>query len=414
MRILYRDMAITFAALSLTGGALAAPVETVLHSFNASGGSYPYAGLIADNQGALYGTTAGGSAGFGTVFKLTPPAKGQTAWTETVLHSFTASDGRYLYAGLIANNRSALYGTTSSGGSADKGTVFKLTPPAKGQTAWTETVLHSFAGSNGANPGAGLVADKQGALYGTTPGGGSGDKGTVFKLTPPAKGQTAWTETVLYSFTGGSDGLSPRAGLIADNRGTLYGTTSSGGSADKGTVFKLTPPAKGQTAWTETVLYSFIGGSDGLSPRAGLVADKEGALYGTTPGGGSADKGTVFKLTPPAKGQTAWTETVLHSFTGGSDGLSPRAGLIADNRGTLYGTTNSGGSADKGTVFKLTPPAKGQMAWMETVLYSFTGGSDGLNPGAGLIADKQGVLYGTTTSGGSADNAGTVFKVTFP
>jgi uncharacterized repeat protein (TIGR03803 family) len=184
---------------------------------------------------------------------------------------------------------------------------------------------------------------------------------------------------VLYRFTGGSDGSVPYAGLIADNSGALYGTTQQGGSGcpqDKGcgTVFKLTPSAKGQTAWTETVLYRFTGGSDGASPRAGLFADKQGVLYGTTNVGGGQSGcpqftalfvgcGTVFKLTPPAKGQTTWTETVLYRFKGAptSDGSVPYGGLIADNSGALYSTTGVGGTTRRfsrgigdGTVFKLT------------------------------------------------------------
>jgi hypothetical protein len=233
---------------------------------------------------------------------------------------------------LIADNHGALYGTTSSGGTANSagtaGVVFKLTPPAKGQTAWTETVLYRFCSqpncSDGDDPIAGLIADNHGALYGTTVGGGSGCPGsfsigcgTVFKLTSPAKGQTAWTETVLYRFCvqpNCSDGDKPIAGLIADNHSALYGTTAydsmpqeHNGSPQGGTVFKLTPPAKGQTAWTETVLYRFCSQSncsDGGNPMAGLIADNHGALYGTTTGGGSGCPGlggcgTVFKLAWP-------------------------------------------------------------------------------------------------------------------
>jgi uncharacterized repeat protein (TIGR03803 family) len=365
MRIVSCGMAIALAALSLAGSALAAPVETVLHSFIGSDGVGPAAGLIADKEGALYSTTGnGGTSNLGTVFKLTPPAKGQTAWKETVLYNFCSqpncNDGANPLASLITDNSGALYSTTFNNGSGNKGTVFKLTPPAKGQTAWIETVLHSFTGgSDGGLPYAGLIADKEGALYGTTSGGGIAGNGTVFKLTPPAKGQTAWIETVLHSFTGGSDGASPVAGLIADKEGTLYGTTGIGGSGSHGTAFKLTPPAKGQTTWIETVLYSFTGGSDGGFPPAGLIAENgrdenRGALYGTTLFGGTGNNGTVFKLTPPAKGQTAWTETVLHSFTGGSDGGFPYAGLIADKEGALYGTTQVGGNSSNGTVFKLT------------------------------------------------------------
>jgi uncharacterized repeat protein (TIGR03803 family) len=297
-----------------------------------------------------------------------------------VLYSFKGHpDAGGPSASLIADKEGAFYGTAGGGsrGCPDRfgnsqgcGTVFKLTPPARGQTAWTESVLYNFKGgaSDGVGP-TGVIADK-GALYGTTVYGGSDVNtigvGTVFKLTPPAKGQTAWTETVLYSFKGGtSDGANP-GGLIIDNEGALYGPTYYGGSSvntiGNGTVFKLTLPAKGQTAWTETVLYSFKGGpSDGGNPSAGLITDKDGALYGPTVLGGTSGFGTVFKLTPAGKGRTAWTESVLYSFGGdASDGRLPQAGLVG-NEGTLYGTTNSGGSGLYGTVFSLAlcPGKKG-------------------------------------------------------
>jgi uncharacterized repeat protein (TIGR03803 family) len=418
MRIVSRGMAITLAALSLTASAVAAPVETVLYSFKGSpeDGNFPAAGLIADAQGALYGTTVlGGSHyAYGTVFKLTPPAKGQTGWTESVLHSFggSPSDGAAPYAGLIFDAQGALYGTTYGGGSVGGGTVFKLTPPAMGQSGWKEIVLRSFGGSpsDGAGPKAGLIFDAQGALYGTTQYGGSGSEGTVFKLMPPATDQSGWKEIVLHSFTGGIDGSSPTGGLIFDAQGALYGTTlqngSNGNVGGNGTVFKLTPPAEGQTVWTPATLYSFCSlpnCTDGFAPVDGLIFDKQGALYGTT---GS----TVFKLTPPAKGQTGWIETVLYS-------LGSSAGLIFDAQGALYGTTYGGGN---GTGFKLTPPATGQIGWKEIVLHSFSGSpSDGANPYyGGLIADTQGALYGTTYFGGSGgcsigghNGCGTVFKL---
>ena len=387
----------------------------------------------------------------GTVFKLTPPAKYQTDWTEAVLYQFCSlpncSDGGIPLAGLIADTQGALYGTTMGGGATGRGTVFKLTPPGRGQTAWTETVLYSFCSlpncSDGDGPfRANLLADTQGTLYGTTINGGTGrlDGGAVFKLSPPSNGRADWTETVLYSFCSLPnciDGKGPLAStLIADERGALYGTTSAGGATGNGTVFKLTPPANGQTDWTETVLYSFCSlpnCSDGSAPVAGLVfenrdakdveghadahhfADKHGALYGTTfSGGGASNSGTIFKLTPPPKGQTDWTETVLYSFAGGpSDGHNPSGGLIADRRGALYGTTEADGAGRGGIVFKLAPPTKHLTDWTETVLYDFCSlpnCSDGSSPQAGLIADKKGALYSTTEGGGS-ERHGTVFKL---
>jgi uncharacterized repeat protein (TIGR03803 family) len=447
MNVVYRAIIMALAPLILAAWTLPAPVETVLYRFQAgSDGEYPLGGLIADKKGTLYGKTSRGGlrgvtscdGGCGVVFKLTPPLKGQTAWRETVLYRFCSlpncSDGILPQAGLIVDEEGALYGTTAGG------TVFKLTPAVNGQTAWTETTLYTFqGGGDGTTPVAGLIADRKGSLYGTTSTGGGGNCGvgcgTVFKLTPPRLGQTAWTETVIYRFcarSNCSDGFGPVGGLIADEEGALYGTNGGGGTGNwpngYGTIFKLTPPRTGQTAWTETTLYTFQGGGDGAAP-VGLLFKKEGALYGTTSEGGGGNAcpqvyqavgcGTVFKLTPPGLGQTAWSETVLHRFSGGSDGAVPFAGLIADREGALYGTTylrGSGADPGNGTVFKLTPPRVGQTAWTEAVLHRFSGGSDGANPVyAGLIADKEGALYGTTQGGNgyySTTSFGTVFKLT--
>jgi uncharacterized repeat protein (TIGR03803 family) len=241
--------------------------------------------------------------------------------------------------------------------------------PAFGQQP-SLSVLYDFnGGSDGGNPYAGLVFGQSGALYGTT--SGVGDNGTVFQLTPPSKGGTAWTKTTLHSFSS-ADGADPRSDLIFDRNGALYGTTRVGGigNCDNGcgVVFKVTPPNGGQTTWTETVLYEFTGGADGSNPYGGVIIDKNGALYGTTQGGGINERGTVFSLTPPGKGQTTWTETVLHYFTG-SDGFAPLNGqLVADDGGTLYGTTTSGGYYGHGVVFSLTPPKHGQTTWTQNVL----------------------------------------------
>ena len=271
------------------------------------------------------------------------------------------------------------------------------------------------AAANGGYPEAGLISDSQGNLYGTTNRGGASNAGTVFELTPPAIAGGAWTETVLHAFTGGSDGGNPEAGLIADSQGNLYGTTYQGGASGYGTVFELTPPAIAGGAWTETVLHAFAAGSDGAFPAAGLIADSKGNLYGTTIGGGgsNAGAGTVFELMPPAIAGGAWTETVRHAFTAGGDGGYPAAGLIADSKGNLYGTTTGGGGSGygPGTVFELTPPANNFEVWREAVLYAFTGGSDGGNPAGALIVDSNGNLYGTTYIGGASGH-GTVFELT--
>jgi uncharacterized repeat protein (TIGR03803 family) len=364
--------------------------------------------------------SGGGASDGGTVFKLTPPAAGQTAWTNTVLTVFTCTTGaspscpagNRPYGSLIADRAGNLYGTTSRGGTYSSGAVFELTPPAAGQTAWNETVLLSFDQYDGELPEGGLIADSAGNLYGTTAEGGPMDGGTVFKLAPPAAGQTAWTETVLTDFNF-TDGDFPTGNLIADSTGNLYGTTSGGGPSRDGVVFELSPPSAGQTVWTETVLATFTG-KNGSTPDGGLIADSAGNLYGTTELGGTTEKGQTskngiaFELTPPAAGQTAWTETVLISF-GKANGETPYGSLVADSAGNLYGTSANGGALQDGTVFELTPPAAGQTAWSATVLARFDG-ANGQSPLGGLIAGSAGKLYGTADLGG-ADNFGVVFEL---
>ena len=396
-----------FTAILFVTSTWATAEEKVLHNFNADGmdGENPYAGLIFDAAGNLYGMTGrGGTSRYGTVFELTPAAGG--TWTEKVLWRFSAgTDGGYPYGDLILDGAGNLYGTTSVGGTYGNGTVFELTPAAGG--TWTEKVLYSFNYTDGAIPRAGLIFDGAGNLYGTTSGGGTSQYGTVFELTPAAGG--TWTEKVLWSFGSGTDGATPYAGLIFDPAGNLYGTTlqggTHGGTGRGGTVFELTPAAGG--TWTEKVLWSFDSGTDGANPVADLIFDGAGNLYGTTSDGGTYGyRGTVFELTPAAGG--TWTEQVLWSFGSGTDGAYPRSTLIFDAAGNLYGTTSNGGTSSYGAVFELTPAAGG--AWTEQVLWSFGSGTDGIFPYPGLIFDGAGNLYGTTYAGG-AYNYGTVFEI---
>jgi len=266
--------------------------------------------------------------------------------------------------------------------------------------AWagTEKILSVFHSPTGPQQARGtLVFDKAGNLYGTSAGGGTAGSGTVFEVKHNQNG--SWTTEVLYSFTGGSDGGVPYAGVIFDATGNLYGTTTAGGSAGVGVVFRLSPPGAGGTTWTQTVLYSFTGLADGGTPHAGLVFDKSGNLYGTTELGGNAPPlGVVFELSPPTSGSGDWTETVIHSFTGHDDGAYPVAGLVLDGSGNLYGTASAGGTLASGVVFEFMPPLGGGSEWTEKVLYTFTGGADGRGPFGGVVFDKLGNLYGTTTS----------------
>lgn len=366
-----------------------------------------------DKIGNLYGTTErGGAYGWGTVFKLNASGK------ETVLHSFSGgADGSGPRSTLIRDQASNLYGTTPAGGNLNNcngsgcGVVFKLDKTGK------ETVLYSFAGAtDGSIPFEGLVRDKAGNLYGTTHIGGDNacfppsGCGTVFKL------DTKGLLIVLHRFTGGVDGANPSAALIRDNGGNLYGVTNFGGGGTEcvtqqlgcGTVFKVDKQSN------ETVLYSFSGGADGAYPSAELVSDDAGNLYGTTSWGGDpncigsrgAGCGTVFKLDPTG------AFTVLYTFVGGTDGAHSLAPLIQSADGSLYGTTAEGGGTGCpvyqgcGTVFKLDGIGT------ETVLYHFTGGADGAGPQGGLILDAADNLYGTALRKGGFHKAGVVFKIT--
>jgi uncharacterized repeat protein (TIGR03803 family) len=376
-------LAVLSALLLMAARPTQAQTESVLHSFVADGtdGTNPYAGLIVDAKGNLYGTTvAGGPSNVGTVFKVTPSS------VETVLYSFTGrADGAVPYfSAMLRDKAGNLYGTTLLGGAKGGGTVFKLAPDG------TETVLHSFNadGIDGYNPYPGLAMDKAGNLYGTTYRGGASDLGTVFKVAP------AGTEMVLYSFAGGTDGCFPYSGgVILGKKGVLYGTTFSCGANGLGTVFKLTPTG------AETVLHSFApDGTDGVTPLGSLAIDKTGNIFGTTNAGGAHGNGTVFKLTPTG------TETVIHSFAAdGIDGFNPQGGVVIDKVGNLYGTTYWGGVGNVGTAFMLT------QSGTEMVLHSF-GGADGANPRAGLVLGKKSILYGTTLNGGDF-SLGTVFKI---
>lgn len=360
----------------------------LLYQFRSgTGGSQPFASLIRDSKGNLYGTTIiDGAYSYGTVFKISPAGK------ETVLYSFkgTGGDGATPAAPLVRDAAGNLYGTTEYGGNFGGacrafgcGIVFKISPTGK------ETVLHRFTGypDDGRTSWQGLVRDSAGNLYGTTLQGGASDVGTAFKLDP------AGNETVLHSFGATvDDGYYPYGGsLVRDSAGNLYGTTQY--DSQSGTVLKLAPDG------TETTLHSFTSGSgDGEFPCGTLVRDAKGNIYGTTNNGGVFGFGTVFQL------DASNNETVLYSFSGTSgDGAIPCGGLIRDSTGNLYGTTNSGGSSYFGTVFKLN--AKGK----ETILHTFLG-SDGRLPELGLVRDTKGNLYGTAQYGG-AHGGGVVFEI---
>ncbi len=278
-------------------------------------------------------------------------------------------------------------------------------------------MLYSFGQSgDGQVPYGPLVADAKGVLYGTTSSGGSHNSGTVFSLTPPAGGGSSWTEAQLLSFDGAGGGSQPLTGVVFGANGILYGTTSAGGAAGAGIVFSLTPPKRPGPPWTEAVLYSFTGGTDGSTPNYGpLLVGNAGVLYGMTSGGGANSAGAAFSLTPPVNQGAAWTESVLWSFGANStDGTYPEGGLVSDANGVLYGGTSAGGVQGFGAVFSLTPPAGGTGVWTEAVLYSFLDSLDGTAPMGNLLIGAGGVLYGVTSLGGGNNSDGTAFSLTPP
>ena len=422
-------VAITFALTFGANQSAQAQTFSVIHQFTGGqDGANPYAGLTMDAAGNLYGTAASGGntgggcavdGGCGSVFKLAYKGSGRIF---APLYSFQGgNDGSTPYARVIIGPDGALYGTTHQGGGSGCGgsgcgTVFRLRPPATAcKTAlcyWTETVLYQFTGgSDGGLPGNGdLVFDQAGNLYGTTTTGGvgscnGGTCGVVYELTPSSG---SWTESVLYSFAGGSDGGSPFAGVIFDKAGYLYGTASAGGNLACNAPYgcgTLFQLTPSGSGWVENVLYTFQGGSDGASPFGGLIFDPSGNLYGTTPSGGSGGGGTVFILTP-SNGN--WTLGVVYSFTGSGNSPGPSDNLIMDATGNLYGTTADEGAYGYGSVFKLTGSGGN---WTNTSLHDFAGGSDGGNPAGSVVLDASGNLYGTTFYGG-ANGKGVVFEFT--
>jgi uncharacterized repeat protein (TIGR03803 family) len=381
---------------------LFAQTETTLYNFcalaNCTDGEEPLAGLAMDDDCDLYGTTAhGGTFGGGTVLKVAPDG------TETVLHSFggTARDGSRPAAPVSIDAKGNLLGTTSLGGNHDGGTVFRISPSGR------ETILYSFCSvggtscRDGSGPESGLISDEEGNLYGTTTSGGAFNRGIAFRLSPSGR------ETVLHSFGSGMDGAQPSSPLVMDSKGNLYGTTQDGGDSNScpdfggscGTIFKI------NSTGTETVLYNFCSAGtshcrDGSEP-VGIFLDRKGNLIGATYRGGDFNSGTVFLLTPTG------SEMVIHSFNGnGVDGSYPLGGVTMDSAGSLYGTTSFGGSYfDYGVVYKI------DHAGQESILHSFDF-TDGYDSFASLLLDSEGNLYGTTSGGGvNSYTAGVVFKI---
>jgi uncharacterized repeat protein (TIGR03803 family) len=350
------------------------------------------------------------AAFFVLAFALVIAAQSQTK--ETVLHAFSGGrDGAYPNS-LVMDSAGNFFGTTNNGGSTNCpsgcGVAFELTSDVTGH--WSEKVLHSFTGgSDGANP-VGLIIDSSGNLYGLATMGGTGvctsGCGVAYKLTPNSSGP--WTFTPLHRFQGNSDGAWPYGTLVTDASGNLFSTTLAGGSNGAGTVFELSPTSAG--GWKETIIDNL---ADGSLPRAGVTFDSAGNLYGTTTTGGSTGNGTVFQLSPNG---TGWTETIIHEFTPSTgDGFFPTDKLWTDPAGNVYGTTFWGGTGSDpicvshcGVVFQLSPVGG---SWQETILHEFNNTPDGGNPAAGLVMDTAGNLFGSTFGGGAFHGSGVIFKL---
>lgn len=377
-RLIVRALAFVVAmcaSVLITSAARGGVMLKNLFTFDGSNGCSPQRGLVAYTNGCFIGTTwAGGAANTGTVFAVTLDG------TLTTLSTFYGTNGSHPCDGVTLASDGNFYGLTGSGGTSNWGTVFRMTPSG------VLSVLESFVGSNGVGPAAGLIEAKDGNFYGTTELGGANGHGTIFRITPDGK------LTTLYSFNL-IDGYDPEAPLLQTPDGNFYGTATSGGTLNGGMVFRMTPDG------AVTVLASFANNNG--YPVGRLVQGIDGGLYGTT-SGWNLGGGSVFRVT--MNGEL----TILVAFdANGTNGLNPYAGLTLASDGNLYGTCSTGGTSNRGTIFRLTPTGA-----FNTV-YNFSGDNYGMNPVAELLQAADGNLYGTTFYGGPND-AGSVFRLSVP
>lgn len=376
---------------------------TVLHSFTGGAdGANPATGLTMDAAGNLYGTTyLGGANDYGNIFEL---RRAGQDWLMKPLYNFTGQeDGATPVSRLTLARDGTLYGTSGGGQGIGEccGAVFHLQPPAtiprSVLTPWNITLLHHFTGSDGEVPNGDLLFDQSGNVYGTTLKGGSNNTGVIFELTPSSD---SYTDNVLFSSPGSGNETYPWGGVVPDTSGNLYGAFN--GLEPNGAVFQLSPSGSG---WSLNVIYAFTGGRDGRTPYGGLIRDQAGNLYGTTSGGGIGGGGTVFELSPS---NGFWIFNVIYSF---ASPASPTDKLVFDASRNLYGVTQYGGTWSWGTVYKLMPPSGGHGQWSLSTLYNFTGGNDGGLPFCSLIFDGSGNIYGTTNRGGT-HGFGVAFELT--
>jgi uncharacterized repeat protein (TIGR03803 family) len=395
----FRPTCLFIAALLLSSIAVAQSTEQTLYTFTRQG-SFQASKLTYGPSGRLYGNVYNGGTGkcgggCGFVFELAPSGGG--GWNYHTIFEFDGADGQGPLGNLMFDAAGNLYGTTNWGG--HWGNVYKLTPSSSGP--WTETILYTFTGfTDGSNPQAGVVMDAAGNLYGTTLFGGDFQTGCVYKLSPNSDG--SWNQSTLFSFPAIQHLAGSEAELIMDAAGNLYGTSLEGGTRSLGMVFELSPNSDG--TWTESTIYNMVPPGEVIS--APLWMDSSGNLYGTTDTSSPTGSGTVFELTRNSDG--TWTNHYLYEFgRKPGDGEVPDSGLTPDSSGNLYGTTYQGGAFNAGTVYRLRLGSNGK--WSETVIYSFTGGADGGTPDSGAIP-VNGHLYGSTESGGSG--GGVVYDIT--
>jgi hypothetical protein len=384
------------------------PSYQVLHVFKkAADGVLPIAGVRANSAGELFGTTAfGGADNFGSIFMLKSSDAGKT-WSESIIFSFTGNDGRLPGSAIFINHEGELVGTTVRGGTANQGTLFSLNRLVNASEIWKEDVLANFTGSgtgDGSGPLGDLLFQADGTMLGTTAGGGAFNHGSIFQAVRSANG-TAVTEKVLFSFNGNLEGGAPHDSIVTDGNGRLFGTATGGGQSNDGLVFQFTPSAGSSNQGTEAPIFVF-NHANGGKPIGGLVVF-EGSLFGVTFVGGKFNQGVIYELTPPTETKDTWTETILHSFTGGIDGGSPQSRLLPDGRGGFFGTASSGGISGAGNIFHFTPPTEAGGSWTLTPLHQFAGGDDGEAPSGDLL-EFQDSIFGTTEG---ETNGGTVYRI---
>jgi uncharacterized repeat protein (TIGR03803 family) len=404
-------------AASAGENALAARNEGILHDFAYATGKYPGPLAIDPSTGALYGAAEGGGAhGNGVVYQILPPTSTHHRYANSVIYDVPAG---FTWNGFVSVVASVVYVTSYQGGtgcaSPGCGMVFSLAPPKSGTGQWTPTVLYSFTGgSDGAGPYAPVVGDSHGVLYGTAYAGadhcsGSNGCGTVFTLTPPNTNGQPWTFSVIYRFTGGKAGQNP-TGVILDQHGSLYGIASLIGAHPNYLYYKLSPPS-GAGEWPETDIYRLYVGSTNCATGGTLAIDAIGALYSAV--GGTCDY--AFQLAPSTSDPNVWVKTFMHIFNSSkfADGVGVNGPLTADATGNVYGTTYGGGNGagqGDGTVFVLEPRLGVAGKWNLKVLYKFANASTGFLPNGDLVLDAAGAIYGTTQAGGDTEH-GVLFRL---